>query len=172
MNLISEHPGPGSKSRRRQIGASAVEFALIFPILFVVMYGAIVYAYAFALKQSITFAAQEAAEAAVDVRPELDDDAYIAQVQASSDGIVRAIVRWMPSSLRNNVQTLAQFCSEGAGGPATACDSLGGTSDAVVVTVTLPLTGNSQLFAEINLPLVGTFPPLPANMTAVAAARV
>ena len=60
---------PPARGLRRHGGAAAVEFAFIFPVLFMLTYGAVVYSYAYVLKQSLTFAAQEAAEAAVDIDP-------------------------------------------------------------------------------------------------------
>lgn len=151
---------------RRQSGATAVEFAFVFPILFALMYGAIVYSFAFTLKQSITYAAQEAAEAAVDIQPGVAG--YDAMVTSAATTTANSIILWMPASIRSGVVTAVDFCADG-GGSSDACPTAG---DAVVVTVTLPLTGSSQLFASFTLPMVGTFPPLPATMSAQAVARV
>jgi Flp pilus assembly protein TadG len=151
---------------RRQRGASAVEFALIFPIVFAITYGAIVYSYAFVLKQSITFAAQEAAEAAVDVQPGVAG--YDTTVRNAAINTAKAVIAWMPQQVRSNVVTSVEFCAD-SGSTTGACQS---ASDAVVVTITLPLGGSSQVFASMVLPLVGRFPPLPATMTAQAVARV
>ena len=160
---------PAVRGLRRHGGAAVVEFAFVFPILFMLTYGAVVYSYAYVLRQSLTFAAQEAAEAAVDIDPTDQSAAdYKGAVTSSATATAVAVVAWMPERLRSGMGTSVQLCSEGGGG--TACPSNGG--DAVVVTLTLPLTGNSQLFATMNLPFVGTFPPLPATMTAQATARV
>lgn len=156
-------------SLARHAGASAVEFALLFPILFAMMYSAIVYSYAYVLRQSINFAAQEAAEAAVDVQPGIAN--YDEQVTTTATNTANSVLSWMPTSLRANIATDVQFCADG-GASATACTNLGPDDDAVVVTVNLPMTGNSQLFATITLPFVGTFPPLPATMSAQGVARV
>ena len=153
----------------RQSGASAVEFALLFPVLFAMMYAAIVYSYAYVLRQSINFAAQEAAEAAVDVQPGIAN--YDQQVTTTAINTANSVVSWMPNALRARIATQVQFCADGTGA-ATACGNLGPGDDAVVVTVVLPMTGSSQLFARISLPFVGTFPPLPATMSAQGVARV
>ena len=58
---------PRIQRRPRQLGGAAVEFAFVFPFLFFLMYGVLVYSYLFVLQESINFAAQEAAEAAVKV---------------------------------------------------------------------------------------------------------
>lgn len=158
-----------NKSLSRQNGASAVEFALLFPVLFAMMYSAIVYSYAYVLRQSINFAAQEAAEAAVDVQPGIAN--YDDQVTTTAINTANSVISWMPNALRSSIATQVQFCADGAAG-ATACSSLGEDDDAVVVTVSLPMTGSSQMFATISLPFVGTFPPLPATMSAQGVARV
>lgn len=150
---------------RRQSGATAVEFAAVFPVLFMMIYCGIVYAYIFTLKQSITYAAQEGAEAAVDVQPGVDG--YDALVSDAATTTAQGIILWMPLQIRNTVVTDVSFCTDGGGG--AACPGVG---DAVVVTITLPLTGPSAIFASFALPVIGTFPPLPATMTAQAVARV
>lgn len=157
----------GGGSRRRQSGASAVEFALVFPILFLLTYGAIVYSYVFVLRQSINFAAQEAAEAAVDVDPAQLPATYEALVVTSAQATARAVVAWMPARVRDGITTPVLFCPE-AGSPLCPTDASG----AVVVTINLSLTGPFSLFARFNLPIVGLFPPLPDTMTAQAVARV
>lgn len=53
--------GPASRQR----GAAAVEFALVFVMFFMVMYGAIAYGVVFAIKHSMTQAASEGARAAL-----------------------------------------------------------------------------------------------------------
>lgn len=50
---------------RRERGAAAVEFALVFVLFFVIMYGIVSYGIVFALKHSLTQAANEGARAAV-----------------------------------------------------------------------------------------------------------
>lgn len=159
---------PPARGLRRHGGAAVIEFAFVFPILFMLTYGAVVYSYAYVLKQSLTFAAQEAAEAAVDIDPANQSAGdYQDGIRSAATATAIAVVAWMPDRLRNGLATTANLCS--AGGGSTACPT---TGDAVVVTLTLPLTGNSQLFATMNLPIIGTFPPLPATMTAQATARV
>ncbi len=57
--------GRESGGRGRQHGAAAVEFALVFGMFFVVMYGIVAYGVVFAVKHSMTQAANEGARAAV-----------------------------------------------------------------------------------------------------------
>ncbi len=52
---------PYQGRRPRQItGASAIEFALVFPMLFAIIYGTVTYGYVYYLQQRINFIAQEA----------------------------------------------------------------------------------------------------------------
>ena len=50
---------------RRQRGATAVEFAIIFPLFFVICYAIICFGMIFVIQQSLTFAASEGARAAL-----------------------------------------------------------------------------------------------------------
>lgn len=52
-------------SVQKQQGAVAVEFALVFVVFFMVMYGAIAYGVVFSIKHSLNLAASEGARAAV-----------------------------------------------------------------------------------------------------------
>lgn len=151
----------------RPDGAAAVEFALVFPILFALTYGAIVYSYVYVLRQSLAFAAQEAAEAAVDIDPHQSASSYNTQVAAAAQAAVTSIISWMPSNVRAGVTPTVHYCSGGGGG--AGCPTVG---DAVVVTINMNMVGTSQLFARFHLPLIGNFPPLPDTMTAQATARV
>jgi Flp pilus assembly protein TadG len=48
---------------RRQRGATAVEFAIVFPVFFVICYAIVSFGMIFAIQQSLTFAAGEGARA-------------------------------------------------------------------------------------------------------------
>jgi Flp pilus assembly protein TadG len=50
---------------RRQHGSTAVEFAMIFPIFFIVLYGIVTFSMIFVAQQSLTLAAEEGARAAL-----------------------------------------------------------------------------------------------------------
>ncbi|MGH8458645.1 MAG: TadE/TadG family type IV pilus assembly protein, partial [Nevskiales bacterium] len=60
------------RARRSESGAAALEFAILLPLLLLLIYGLFVYSYMFVVQEAITFAAQEAAEAAVKVDPAQD----------------------------------------------------------------------------------------------------
>lgn len=170
--------GPRSRPvRRRQFGAAAVEFALVFPMLFVVTYGAIIYSYIYVLRQSLTFAAQEAAQAAVSVQPGISG--YDDQVKQTAVNTALAAISWMPSSVRSAIAVDPGDVTICRGPSSGACATLLPGDVAVVVRLELPLASGgdgrrdvSPLFATFALPPFGRFPPLPNIMAGQAVARL
>lgn len=170
--MKNEHSASCPPPPRRQRGAAAVEFGLVFPILFALTYGAIVYSYVYVLRQSLTFAAQEAAQAAVGVRPGPGYEDLVRQAAVNS---AQAAISWMPVNVRNAIALDAGDITVCNGPSAGACSSLGADESAVVVQLQLPLSGGasvSPLFATFNLPGLGRFPPLPNMMVGQAVARL
>jgi hypothetical protein len=55
------------RCEQRQGGTTAIEFALVFPVLFFLLYSTVIYSLVNYVKQSLNFAAQEAARAVVAV---------------------------------------------------------------------------------------------------------
>lgn len=160
---------PGAGSRRRQGGAAAVEFAFVFPVLFLLIYGVIIYSYIFVLQESINFAAQEAAEAAVQVDPDEDDrDALrIAEIRRTAVNVLG----WLPENQRQRVlgdddgsAVGVQFCTAGNG----ICPA---SSDAVTVTLSFRVM-EPPLFPVLSLPGLGEVPPLPERLVARATALI
>ncbi|KVD80896.1 pilus assembly protein TadE [Burkholderia sp. ABCPW 14] len=64
------------RPRRFQRGATAIEFAILFPVFFMVLYGIVTYGMIFAAQQSLTLAATEGARAALNYQ--------VAQTQAAA----------------------------------------------------------------------------------------
>jgi hypothetical protein len=76
-------------ARRGQSGAAALEFAFILPLLLFLIYGMVIYAYVFIVQEAITFAAQEAAEAAVKVDPAQSPEDYQDTVRQAVAAVLR-----------------------------------------------------------------------------------
>ncbi|HDR8929250.1 TPA: pilus assembly protein [Burkholderia vietnamiensis] len=74
---------------RRQRGATAVEFAIIFPLFFVICYAIICFGMIFVIQQSLTFAASEGARAALNYAPDLATRTSKAQSAAQT------VVGWL-----------------------------------------------------------------------------
>ena len=155
--------------RQRQSGAAAVEFAFVFPILFLLMYGTVVYSYVFVVQQSLHYAAQELAETAVKVDPTLPDADAVRESNIRQNATV--VLGWLPASQRDRVigengqAVVIAHCS--AGGANCPTDS-----DAVTVTLNFNLLQPEPLFPVLNIFMVGRVPPLPDRLTASATARV
>ena len=74
------------KIQKKQKGAAAIEFAIIFPIFFLIFYAIVTYGLIFAAQQTITLAASEGARAAVRYQPGPDEAArQMTRVQAACD---------------------------------------------------------------------------------------
>ncbi|MGJ8668525.1 MAG: TadE/TadG family type IV pilus assembly protein [Oceanococcus sp.] len=141
---------------KRQSGATAVEFALVFPLLFMLFYSVVVYAYLFVLQESISFAAQEAAAAAHRVDPVVAAD-FDQSVEDLVCPRLKQALAWMTENQQEDLGV--NVCGRTALG-----DDQGGTyiqiSASHVVTITSRLqVGN--LFPKLSMPLIGTLPPMP-----------
>ena len=134
----------------------------MFPLLFLLLYGMIVYAYVFLVNESITFVAQEAAEAAVAVDPRTvtPEAAYQAQVTQRVRTTAVDLLGWMPSNQRERV-------TGGTGEKVQVQFESSGGQDVVRVDMQFDLEG---LFPTVTLPLVGRVPPMPESLGANAIA--
>jgi len=156
--------------RRFQSGAAAVEFAFVFPFLFLLMYGVVVYAYTFVLQESINFTAQEAAEAAVAVDPHATGADALRTQRVRATAV--AILNWLPASQKTRVigasgeLVQVQYCTKGSGGLCPA------DTDGVIVTVRFAMTTPDNLFPVLDMPFLGKVPPLPTQLTAQSVVRI
>lgn len=153
----------------RQTGAAAVEFALVFPLLFMLIYGMLVYSYLYVLQQSLVFAAQEAAEAVVQVAPEESDTKRTLMAQQ----MAARILSWLPEAQRprvlgdnNGSAVQVTICEEGQDAPCPT-DTSG-----VIVRLTFNVASPSYLFPVITFTGLGQVPPMPSTLTAMAVARI
>lgn len=149
-------------SKMAQRGSSAVEFAFVFPILFLLVYGVIVYSYIYVIQQSITYGAQQSAEAAVAVNP-IPEDTLNARIAARVNAVAAQSIGWLPANQKarlsgiNGTPTYAAF------------DTVDTNQNIVRVTVEFRVPG---LFPSLELPFVGNVPPLPTRLRAQAIARI
>ena len=150
---------PAHTAPARQRGATAIEFAFVFPILFLLLYGIVVYAYVFLINESITFVAQESAEAAVAVDPNLNA-AYEARVTQQARDTAQRLLQWLPEDQKGRV-----LGTEGSRVAVTFPSD--GPQDLVQIDLAFDLEG---LFPVVELPFVGSVPPLPNQLRAQAAA--
>ncbi|WP_084182719.1 TadE/TadG family type IV pilus assembly protein [Nevskia soli] len=142
-----------------QSGAAAVEFALVFPIMLAIVYGGIVYSYIYVLQQSLNFAAQQGAQAAVATIPITTGTdpagATTAAKLANATLAVNNALGWLPPAQKGrlSIPSAAPGCVVPAG------------TFAVQVNFT-----TAGLFAALNLPGLPSFPYMPPALLACAVA--
>jgi len=158
MNTARQHIG---MDRSRERGASAVEFALVFPVLFLLVYGVVVYSYIYVLQQAITYTAQHLAEAAVAVNP-TPSSSYTARIQTRIQQLAAQQLQWLPQKNlvvgESGEKVVPQF------------RTIDG-SDVIVIQLRLPLK-SPDLFPSFSLPGGVSMPPIPAQLVAQATARI
>lgn len=143
--LARFRPAPVSRPRRSaQCGVVAIEFALVLPLLFVVFYASVSYGMVFMLNQSMVFAAEEGARAAVRAESAETVEGLVQERVATSLG-------WWPDTTRSEVDVAV-----------SPVDSQGW------FTVTIELPSSVLPFAPIKLPGLGTVPRIPENLRAQA----
>lgn len=148
----------GKRASHRQRGGAMVEFAFVFPILFLLIYGVIVYSYLFVLQSSMNFAAQEGAEAAIAVVTDRDiNPNYETQVIQEAQKAATAALSWLPEDTQK---------------PRLKVQVPPPAGDLVTVTVTFNVTQGTSLFPQLTLPFVGTVPPMPDQIVAQATGRI
>lgn len=140
----------------QQRGATAVEFALVFPMLFVLFYSVVVYSYLFVLQESISFAAQESAAAAHRVNPIGNTD-FDTTVTTQVRERAAEVLAWLPETQQNRVLGSASC----AGGNSTESGievCINGATNVVTVNLRFNVDG---LFPVMRMPLLGELPPMP-----------
>jgi Flp pilus assembly protein TadG len=152
-----KHPKAG------QAGIAAIEFAFIFPMLFFMLYSIVVYSLLFVVYQSINFAAQEAARAAVALQPGSSSGTYQTTAQdvcqPPTGGTTTNGLSWITSSF----------------GKIKCVASLGGSGTNATLTVTVTFTpASTGLFHAFDFRSfgLGTIPPLPTTLVATAVGQV
>jgi Flp pilus assembly protein TadG len=134
---------------RRQRGATAVEFALVFPLFFLIFYAIVTFGLIFAVQQSLTLAATEGARAALNyVKSASQTQALTLRAQAAQS-TARNLTTWLP-----NVQVPT---------PSSSSCSYDASMYCVTVTVTYPY---SQYPLIPSLPLLGLVVPTALSSTA------
>ncbi|MDO3564174.1 TadE/TadG family type IV pilus assembly protein [Ralstonia pseudosolanacearum] len=151
---VSAHRGRvglRAAARRGCRGVAAVEFAVVVPVLLLLMLGIVYYGVIFAMQQALTLAAEEGARAA------LRYQSTNAQRVAAAYTAVSSV---LPTFLNGRVQT-----NQGST-PLVACQNVAGMQ-CLSVVLTMPLTtGNNPLLPAI--PLL----PVPSTLTGSAVVQL
>jgi Flp pilus assembly protein TadG len=150
------------RDRRRERGASAIEFAIVFPLFFALIYVMVNYGLLFALQHSITEAAKESARSTVACDPTLartDDEAYEACVTNRARATAAAALDWLPADLRNRILGAANEQVQ----VTFETDEVAGKT--VKVIVELPDYAADPILPTLSLwPFEVEIPPLPDRL--------
>lgn len=133
--------------QRNYRGATAVEFALVFPIFFMLFYAIVAYGLVMTIQQSLTLAAAEGARAAVQ---DGTDTERVSRATATAKGVLS----WLPG-VDEPTATSPAAC---AANPAARC---------VTVTVSYNTKGNKSI---VPPPLLGI--SIPATLSATATVQL
>lgn len=134
---------------RKQKGAAAIEFALVFLIFFAVFYGMVSYCLPLLMMQSFHEATAEALRRSVAVDPVAAGSGYTAQVQTTAIQAAATRLAWIPPSFNFN-----------AANNITAVY----TGGILKVTITYPTAQLRNVLPFLVLPGIGTVPSLPTNL--------
>lgn len=138
---------------RKQKGASAIEFALVFVVFFAVLYGVLSYSFPLLLLQSFNQSTAEAVRRSMAVDPTLVSGTYKATVETTAKAVLDQQLSWLPTAMTLNISKLAVY------------DEAAGT---LTVTVSLPVATLNAVLPVLYLPGNITVPSLPSALTAVS----
>ncbi|MGN1055529.1 MAG: TadE/TadG family type IV pilus assembly protein [Comamonas sp.] len=152
------------KSDRRQYGVSAIEFALAFPLMFLIFYGIVTYALVFLVQHTMSNAAAESART-------------LLRYQSLQNDTAESRIEMACQSVEKNMQWLVLLsgdfaCGSGATGEFSfeikgeVCGN-GLSADYTCFSV-------SGSYPYENKPLIPTIPflPIPSNLNAHAETQV
>ncbi|PMS38087.1 TadE-like protein [Trinickia symbiotica] len=146
MRRDSRHPGAAR-------GSAVVEFALIFPLLFAMLYGLVTYSVILVAQQNLTLAAEEGARAALNYQNASDAGAALTARGQNACKVAKNVAAWVAANATCSTQ-------------ASAC-SYDSSMDCIEVTLS---------YDYVNHPLVPTLPLLelavPQKLTSVATVQI
>ncbi len=134
---------------RKQKGAVAIEFALVFVIFFAVLYGLLSYSLPLLLMQSFNESTAEAVRRSVAVDPTTAN--YKQTVETLATSVLTQRLSWIPPALNFSVASDAK--AEYAGGVLT-------------VRIDYPSSKLNSVLPSLVLPGVGPIPKLPTTLSA------
>jgi Flp pilus assembly protein TadG len=161
--------GNAPKLRSRQRGSAAIEFAMLFAIMFVVAYGAISYALVMLLQQSLTQAANEGARVAASKLSEMsfaNESAMEARMKDLASAASRNSLNWLPQRIREHISVAPAW--ETVSIPSINAGGANINLRSVTVVVTYPNYASLPLVPTLSFPGFGSIPGVPNNLVARA----
>ncbi|MDL5035906.1 pilus assembly protein [Comamonas sp. Y6] len=109
MKPQHHYPAPSGAARRRQRGVYALEWAIIFPVFFMLLYAIISFGLAFLVRESMQFAAEDGARAALQFQPGRQARLNTAKTIAADK------LSWLSVQLRPSADSInASICRVGS----------------------------------------------------------
>jgi len=139
---------------RKQKGAAAIEFALVFVIFFAVFYGVVAYSLPLLMMQSFNQASAEGVRRAVSIDPATTGASYAALVRSTAIDATSKALTWIPTSLNFSTSYITADYT--------------GAGSSLTVTIRYPSSNISNVLPFLVLPGVGQVPSLPTTLTASA----
>ncbi|WP_322053759.1 TadE/TadG family type IV pilus assembly protein [Paraburkholderia bannensis] len=134
------------RNRNCQRGVAAIEFALAFPLFFVVLYGIVMYSMIFLVQHSLTSAAAEGARAALVYQNAANTGAALTSRANAACTRALAVVNWL---------TQAPQCTQTVNTAPAGCTS-NTAMDCVQITLSYPWSSKPLV---PPLPLMGLMSP-------------
>jgi Flp pilus assembly protein TadG len=88
----------GHARRRASRGSAAIEFAIVFPVFFLVLYAIVTYSMVFLTQQSLTAAAEEGARAALVWQSATTAGGALSARAGQACGRAASVVSWLPAT--------------------------------------------------------------------------
>lgn len=142
---------------RRVRGAHAVEYALVFPVFFALLYGTLAYGFIFAMRMGLQHAAEEGAREAIRYQiPPSPGDTQIALREAAAETVARTAANWLESMGSLNVK--ADVCLQGE---LNCLPTVGGAEQPDTLTCGDTLAETCQIVVTVEFPYA-THPIFPS----------
>lgn len=140
---------------RKQKGAAAIEFALVFGIFFAVFYGLISYSLPLLMMQSFNQAAAEAVRQAMSVDPVAAGTNYSVQVKAIAKTTAKNQLTWIPPSFQFSDEFITTTYTDAT----------------LTVSIKYPTSRLYSVFPALVVPGIGNVPNLPAYLSATSSIK-
>lgn len=140
---------PTATAHGRQRGVYALEWAIIFPVFFMLLYAIISFGLAFLVRESMQWAAEDGARAALQYQPNREERKQHALQ------VVKSNLGWLPSGLHTSLDQNSNLrfmicplndsshCTEDMNAASLPCDVDAGHSCMIQVHIKLPYAQHS-----------------------------
>ena len=139
---------------KKQKGAAAIEFALVFVIFFAVLYGVLSYSLPLLLMQSFNNATAEAVRRSMAVDPAAAN--YGSVVETLAKSVLSEKLTWVPAALKDSLAPAASYND---------------ATKILTASVSLPAEALSSIMPVLKLGSI-TVPDLPANLMAQSSVKL